>query len=54
MKAVQMSSSKHINSSRPDPGRREKFNLKFLFSNFFVVPQKVKAFIKPFEAPKEV
>ena len=38
-----------INPSRPDPGQREKFNLKFLFSHFFVV---LKAFIKPFEAPK--
>ena len=29
-----------INPSRPDPGRREKINLKFLFSHFFVVPRK--------------
>ena len=27
--------------SRPDPGQREKSNLKFLFSHFFVMPQKV-------------
>ena len=27
-----------INPSRPDPGQREKFNLKFLFSHFFPVP----------------
>ena len=32
---------KIINPSHPDPGRQEKFNLKFLFSNFLVVPQKV-------------
>ena len=30
-----------INPSHPDPGQREKFNLKFLFSDFFVVLQKV-------------
>ena len=30
----------YINRSRPDPGRREKGHLKFLFSHF-VVPQKV-------------
>ena len=30
-----------LNPSRPDPGRREKINLKFLFWHFFVVPQKV-------------
>ena len=30
-----------INPSRPNPGRREKKSLKFLFSHFFVVPQKV-------------
>ena len=30
-----------INPSRPDPGQQEKFNLKSLFSLFFVVPQKV-------------
>ena len=33
--------SLRINSSRPDPGQREKINLNFLFSHFFVVPQKV-------------
>ena len=30
-----------FNPSRPDPGQREKINLKFLFSHVFVVPQKV-------------
>ena len=30
-----------INLSRPYPGRREKINFKFLFSHFFLVPQKV-------------
>ena len=30
-----------FNPSRPDPGQREKINLKFLLSLFFVVPQKV-------------
>lgn len=33
-----------INPSRPDPGHRQKINLKVLFSLFF------GAFIKPFEA----
>ena len=37
-----------FNPSRPNPGRREK--IKFLFSHFFVVPQ--KAFIKPSDAPQ--
>ena len=32
-----------LNPSRPNPGRREKIKLKFLFSHFFVVP---------FEAPQ--
>ena len=41
-----------VNLSRPDPGRGEKNNLRFLFSRFFVVPQKVKAFIKSFEVPQ--
>ena len=46
-----------VNPSRPDLRQREKFNLKFLFSHFFVVPQKVlwrpfKAFIKSFEVPQ--
>ena len=46
-----------FNPSRPDLGQREKINLKFLFSHFFVVPQKIfmkalKAFTKPFEAPQ--
>ena len=31
----------YINPSRPDPERREKNQLKFLFSHFFVVPEKV-------------
>ena len=31
-----------INPSRPNPGRREKNVLKFLFSHFFVLPPKVK------------
>ena len=31
----------NLNPSCPNPGEREKFNLKFLFSHFFVVPQKV-------------
>ena len=43
-----------INPYRPYPGRREKINLKVLFSDFFVVPQSfvkaLKAFIKPFKA----
>ena len=39
-----------LNLSPPDPGRRE--TLKFLFSQFFVVPQ--KSFIKPFEAPQGI
>ena len=30
-----------LNPSRLDPERREKINLKFLFSHFFVVLQKV-------------
>ena len=30
-----------VNPSHPDPGRREKISLKFLFSHFFVVLQKV-------------
>ena len=30
-----------FNPSCPDPGQREKINLKFLFSHFFLVPQKV-------------
>ena len=29
-----------INPSRPDPQQWEKFNVKFLFSDFFVVLQK--------------
>ena len=29
------------NPSRPNPGRREKNLVKFSFSHFFVVPQKV-------------
>ena len=46
-----------FNPSHPNPGRREKISLKFLFSYFFVGPQKgfmkaLKAFIKPFEAPQ--
>ena len=41
-----------LHPSRPDPGRRKKINLKYLFSHFFVMPQGAfKAFIKPFEAP---
>ena len=36
-----------LNLSPPDPGRRE--TIKFLFSQFFVVPQES---IKPFEAPQ--
>ena len=31
----------HFNPSHPDPGQIEKINLKFLFSHFFVVRQKV-------------
>ena len=43
-----------INPSHPAPRRREKINLKLIFSDFFVVPQKsfmkaLEAFIKPFE-----
>ena len=38
-----------VNPSRPNPGRREKINLKFLFSHFVVIHQKV---LKPFEAPQ--
>ena len=30
-----------VNPSRPDPGQRESIYFKFLFSHFFVVPQKV-------------
>ena len=30
-----------INPSHPAPRRRDKINLKFIFSDFFVVPQKV-------------
>ena len=30
-----------FNPSRPNPGRREKKQVKFLFSHCFVVPQKV-------------
>ena len=30
----------YINPSRPDLGRREKINLKFLFPHFLVVPMK--------------
>ena len=30
-----------FNPYRPDSGQIEKINLKFLFSHFFVVPQKV-------------
>ena len=30
-----------LNPLRPNPGRREKNQLKFLFSHVFVVPQKV-------------
>ena len=45
-----------VNASHPNPGQRENY-LKFLFSYFFVVRQKVlwrplKAFIKPFEVPQ--
>ena len=29
----------HFNPSRPNPGRREKKTVKFLFSHFFVVPR---------------
>ena len=32
-------SKQDLNPSCFDPGRREKINLNFLFSNFFVVPQ---------------
>ena len=45
-----------INPSRPDPGRREKINLIFLFtllcgaSKGFM--KAFKAFTKPFEAPQ--
>ena len=31
----------NVNPSRPNPGRRERLNLNFSFSYFFVVPQKV-------------
>ena len=42
-----------LNPLRPNPGRREKNQLKFSFSHFFVVLQKAfKAFIKPLEAPQ--
>ena len=30
-----------FNPTRHNPGQRQKINLKFLFSHFFVVPQKV-------------
>ena len=30
-----------LNPSRPNSGRREKNLVKFLFSHFFLVPQKV-------------
>ena len=31
----------YFNPSRPNPGQREIKQLKFLFSHFFAVPQKV-------------
>ena len=39
-----------LSPSRPDLGRREKINVNFLFSHFFLVPQKV--LLKPFEVPQ--
>ena len=45
-----------VNSSRPDPGLREKINLNFIFtllcsgSKGFM--KALKAFIKPFETPQ--
>ena len=30
-----------LNTSRPDPGQREKINLNISFLHFFAVPQKV-------------
>ena len=30
-----------FNPTRHNPGQRQKINLKFLFSHFFVVPQQV-------------
>ena len=40
-----------FNPSRPDPGEKEKINLKFLFSHLFVVL--LKGFMKAFKATKK-
>ena len=46
-----------FNPSRPDLGRRDKINLKFIFILFYGVSKGLikvlKAFIKPFEAPQK-
>ena len=43
----------HLNTSRPDPGRREKNNLNFHFHTcLWCLKRPIKAFIKPFEAPQ--
>ena len=34
----------NINLSRPNPGGRQKNKLKFLFSHFFVMPEKLNSF----------
>ena len=40
--SIEPKSYPQVNPSRSDPGQREnKFKLNFLFSHFFVVPQKV-------------
>ena len=36
-----------------NPGRREKIKLKFLFSNFFVVPQRFYEGLKTFWGTKK-
>ena len=45
-----------MNSSRPDPGRKEKINLNFYFDTSLRFLRRfnesLKAFIKPFEAPQ--
>ena len=45
-----------FNPSRPDPGPREKININFIFTLFCGTTKgfmnALKAFIKPFEAPR--
>ena len=42
-----------VNSSRPDPGLREKINLNFIFTLLCSGSKGfIKAFIKPFETPQ--